>query len=92
MFERKRNRPVKYDRDLMETAIRAIRKVSDIRRRREEAFYRMRMAGKKSSEKAEALKELKQGISLVASPAARNPAQVRMLHKAKAAAEAKMEE
>ena len=38
-FEKRRNRPVKYDRDLMGTTLRAMKRVSQIRAAREKRFY-----------------------------------------------------
>lgn len=96
MFERKRNRPVKYDRDLLHTTISAIKKVSDIRKKRENAFYAarfglllvcsaalqfVRMVGKKATDKADALKELSQSLDLVVTPSARSARMVAMAAK-----------
>jgi large subunit ribosomal protein L24e len=38
-FERRRNVPVRYDRDLLQTTVEAIRTVTDIRQKRERKFY-----------------------------------------------------
>merc|ERR1712046_214466 len=46
-FERKRNRPVKYDRNLMATTIKAMKRVQEIKERREAVFYKNRMKGNK---------------------------------------------
>lgn len=45
-FERRRNVPVRYDRDLMQTTVEAIKTVTEIRQKRERKFYvdRMRSA------------------------------------------------
>ncbi|KAG8931530.1 ATPase-activating ribosome biosynthesis protein [Tulasnella sp. 418] len=42
-FEKRRNVPVRYNRDLMETTIKAIQRVGEIQKRRERAFYKNRM-------------------------------------------------
>ena len=41
-LEKRRHRPVKYNRELVQTTVRAIKRISEIRRRREEAFYESR--------------------------------------------------
>ncbi|KAI0306469.1 ribosomal protein L24e-domain-containing protein [Multifurca ochricompacta] len=45
-FEKRRNVPVRYDRDLMHTTLQAMRRVAEVKRRREHAFWRNRMAAK----------------------------------------------
>ncbi|KZO90850.1 hypothetical protein CALVIDRAFT_478029 [Calocera viscosa TUFC12733] len=41
-FEKRRNVPVRYDRELMATTIKAMRRVGEIRQRRERAFFKNR--------------------------------------------------
>lgn len=41
-FERKRNRPVKYDRNVMMSTIRAMKRVQEIRAKRQERFFEAR--------------------------------------------------
>nr|KYP68642.1 hypothetical protein KK1_022279 [Cajanus cajan] len=67
-FERKRNRPERYDRNLAESVLKAIPKIDKIRVSREEAHHKNRMKGKKQKLQMEAVRELKQGISLVKAP------------------------
>ncbi|KAG9016859.1 ATPase-activating ribosome biosynthesis protein [Tulasnella sp. JGI-2019a] len=43
-FEKRRNIPVRYNRDLVETTVKAIKRVGEIQVRRERAFYTSRMA------------------------------------------------
>jgi len=43
-FEKRRNVPVKYDRELMSATVKAVTRVSEIRRKREKAFWKNRMA------------------------------------------------
>ncbi|MED6112140.1 hypothetical protein PIB30_059013 [Stylosanthes scabra] len=62
-FERKRNKPERYDRNLAENVLKAIPKIDKIRVTREE-----RMKGNKEKVQREAAKELEQGISLVKAP------------------------
>lgn len=42
-FEKRRNVPVRYNRDLMQQTLRAMDRIAEIRKRREAAFYRARM-------------------------------------------------
>ncbi|KAH0562604.1 ATPase-activating ribosome biosynthesis protein [Trichoglossum hirsutum] len=51
-FAARRNVPVRYNRDLVATTLKAMQRVSEIRSRREKAFYRKRMAGNKERERA----------------------------------------
>ena len=46
-FERLRQRPVKYDRELMKTTVRAMERVQQIKSAREKRFWDKRMAGNK---------------------------------------------
>jgi large subunit ribosomal protein L24e len=50
-FAARRNVPVRYNRDLVSTTLKAMQRVSEIRARRERVFYRKRMAGNKEREK-----------------------------------------
>lgn len=43
-FEKRRNTPVRYDRDLLQTTIKAMKRVAEIKARREHAFWRDRMS------------------------------------------------
>jgi large subunit ribosomal protein L24e len=49
-FAARRNVPVRYNRDLVEKTLHAMRRVSEIRARRERVFYRKRMAGNRLRE------------------------------------------
>ncbi|KAF3448479.1 hypothetical protein FNV43_RR09192 [Rhamnella rubrinervis] len=68
-FERKRNRPERYDRNLAENTLKAIKKIDKVRVTREAKHIERRMKGKKGKELQEAKKELEQNISLVKAPA-----------------------
>ena len=69
-FEKRRNRPVRYDRELMGTTIRAMQRVGEIRSRREQMFYERRMKdARKESVKADKV-ELKSSIELLVPAAA----------------------
>ncbi|QRW04387.1 ribosomal protein L24e [Ceratobasidium sp. AG-Ba] len=43
-FEKRRNIPVRYNRELVQTTLKAMQRVTEIRARRERAFWKARMA------------------------------------------------
>ena len=51
-FAARRNIPVRYNRDLVSTTLKAMKRVSEIRARREAVFFRNRMAGNKKRARA----------------------------------------
>ena len=51
-FAARRNVPVRYNRDLVATTLKAMQRVGEIRRRRERVFYKKRMEGNKERERA----------------------------------------
>ena len=51
LFAARRNVPVRYDRDLVSTTLKAMDRVAEIRERREKVFYKKRMAGNKERER-----------------------------------------
>lgn len=65
-FEKRRNVPVRYDRDLMTATISAMKRVTDIRTEREKRFYEQRMKGRKTAEKEAHKLEIAKSIDLVA--------------------------
>ncbi|KAH0974146.1 hypothetical protein GBA52_016045 [Prunus armeniaca] len=75
-FERKRNRPERYDRNLTANTLKAIKKIDKVRVDREARHHEKRyllknlsrMKDKKAKEHREAAKELEQSISLVKAP------------------------
>ncbi|GFZ19692.1 ribosomal protein L24e family protein [Actinidia rufa] len=69
-FERKRNRPERYDRNLAENTLKAIKKIDKVRVEREARHHAKRMKGKRAKEQKEAAKELEQSIHMVKAPAA----------------------
>jgi large subunit ribosomal protein L24e len=84
-FERRRNTPVQYDRELMAKSLSAMKRVQEIKKQREERFYRARMRGKGGKEKELALKDLKTGIDLVSSSLVREKEQIQQTVEVKAA-------
>ncbi|KAI9229984.1 MAG: ribosomal protein L24e-domain-containing protein, partial [Piptocephalis tieghemiana] len=73
-FEKRRNIPVRYDRNLMATTVKAIQRVQEIKKKRERVFFKNRMSGNREMEKMQNLKEVQRGIELVSSPALRQKA------------------
>ncbi|XP_047332263.1 probable ribosome biogenesis protein RLP24 [Impatiens glandulifera] len=69
-FERKRNRPERYDRNVAENTLKAIKKIDKVRVDREARHHAKRMKGKKGQELREAHKELEQSINMVKAPIA----------------------
>ncbi|KAJ0515555.1 putative ribosomal protein L24e [Helianthus annuus] len=79
-FERKRNRPERYDRNLTENTLKAIKTIDKVRSRREEAHHKNRKKGKISKERKEARKELDQHIHLLVAPGANDKLTVKVQH------------
>jgi hypothetical protein len=50
-FEKRRNVPVRYDRDLMQTTLHAMKRVAAVKKRREHAFWKNRYVMKLSRRK-----------------------------------------
>ncbi|CAI2179660.1 14563_t:CDS:2 [Funneliformis geosporum] len=64
-FEKRRNVPVRYDRELLDTTIKAMKRISEIKAKRERVFYKNRMSGNKEREKAENIREIQTNIELI---------------------------
>jgi large subunit ribosomal protein L24e len=52
-FAQRRNIPVRYNRDLIQTTLKAMTRVGEIRARRERQFYKARMRGNKARQRAD---------------------------------------
>lgn len=50
-FAARRNIPTRYNRDHLETTLKAMERVAEIRAKRERAFYKKRMAGNKERQR-----------------------------------------
>ena len=70
-FEKRRNRPIRYNRDIMEQTLRAMKRVSEIKHKRQDMFFKMRMRAHKTLQRDQVRAEIKKGIELLA-PAASN--------------------
>ena len=64
-FERRRNRPERYDRNVTQSTLRAMKKVEEVRVRRAERFYENRMKGKEDERRRANKRELEQQVHLV---------------------------
>jgi len=87
-FEKRRNVPVRYDRDMMATTVKAMKRVQEIKARRGLAFYKNRMAGNKEREREENKREVQRGIDLIRAPGVQAKIQV---EKEEAVSEKRME-
>jgi large subunit ribosomal protein L24e len=72
-FEQRRNRPVKYDRDLVEATIRTMKIVRDIREQREAAHWERRMRTAAAIETRMKLVDIAQNVNLIE----QNPEKIR---------------
>ena len=72
-FEQRRNRPVKYDRDLVAATIRAMAIVDEIRQRREAAHWERRQRTASIIESRQKLQDIAQNVNLVE----KNPERIR---------------
>ncbi|XP_046358941.1 probable ribosome biogenesis protein RLP24 [Haliotis rufescens] len=70
-FEKRRNVPVKYDRELWQNTVRAMQRIGEIRSRRERQFVKNRLKKGKELRKEADIKEVEKNIHLIKSPAAR---------------------
>lgn len=51
-FEKRRNVPVRYDRELIQTTVKAMKRVGEIKARRERVFFKHRMAAAREKHRA----------------------------------------
>lgn len=70
-FEKRRNVPVRYDRELMDTTIKAIKRVQEIKAKRERLHYRNRVKGKMEKEMGQTIKQVETGMDLLSAPVIR---------------------
>jgi large subunit ribosomal protein L24e len=86
-FEKKRNTPVRYNRELWTKAVKAMQIVSRIRQIRKERFHRVRLAAQRQTRIRLAHKEISKQKDLITNPVtARDKAVVRQVAKSKVAA------
>jgi len=68
-FEKRRNAPVKYDRELMKDTVKAVKKITDIRKKREAHFILNRLAKAKEVQHRADLWEVDTNLKVVQAPA-----------------------
>lgn len=68
-FEKRRNIPIKYDRELWHNAIDAMKKVENIKQRRQNLHIMQRLRKGRELEKERDIKEVQRDLSLIKSPA-----------------------
>lgn len=71
-LERKRNRPEKYNREVVQKTIKAIEKIEEIRQKRQDRFHEARMKTAKKQQAQLDKKELEQEIHLIKAPVAKD--------------------
>eukprot|EP00210_Caulerpa_lentillifera_P002922 g2789.t2 len=64
-MERRRNRPERYNRQLLHTSIKAMKTITEIRKKRQDRFYELRMRRAEKYRRLEARRELKRDVRLV---------------------------
>ncbi|KAF9013882.1 ribosomal protein L24e-domain-containing protein [Cyathus striatus] len=87
-FEKRRNVPVRYDRNLVQTTIKVMKRVGEIKARRERAFFKNRMAASREKQKAhrkKALEAAKSSVKLHEPMALESPEPSRVREKIKVA-------
>jgi large subunit ribosomal protein L24e len=67
-MERRRNRPEKYNREVVQKTVNAMKRIKDIRVKRQDRFWEARMAGNKAMARKADRKELEEDIHLVRAP------------------------
>ena len=72
-FEQRRNRPVKYDRNLVAATIKAMKLIDEIRQRREAAHWERRMRTASVIETRQKLQDIAMNVKLVE----KNPERIR---------------
>lgn len=68
-LERRRNRPIKYDREVMRKTVAAVQRIDEIRTRRQERFYEKRMAAARGQQVAADKAQLEAEVHLIKAPA-----------------------
>jgi large subunit ribosomal protein L24e len=69
-FEKRRNAPIKYDRELWMKTVHAVKKIEAIKQKREARHILNRLKKGKEMEKKKDVQEVQKNISLLRSPAA----------------------
>jgi len=87
-FEKRRNIPVRYDRELVQTTLKAMKRVSEIKKRRELAFWKNRMALSRDKHRAHRKKVLEaaksSAVNKLLKPTTTSPESSKIREKVKA--------
>jgi large subunit ribosomal protein L24e len=67
-FEKRRNVPVRYDRELMASTVKAVSRVLEIRRQRQQQFIKNRLKSDQTEITKLAVAEVEKGVDLVMAP------------------------
>ena len=67
-FEQKRNIPTRYNRDLMVKTLQAMKRVDEIKKARQERFFKKRMDASKGTKRTSMENEMMQGVDLISNP------------------------
>lgn len=67
-FEKKRHVPVKYNRELWSNTVKAMKRIEEIRSKRQDLHIKNRLRPDRQLRKEAESKEVKQGIALIAPP------------------------
>ncbi|XP_064472623.1 probable ribosome biogenesis protein RLP24 [Ornithodoros turicata] len=69
-FEKRRNTPIKYNRELWQKTLQAIKRVEEIKHKRQSHYVMNRLMKGKELEKQQDIKEVQRDMCLIRSPAA----------------------
>eukprot|EP00088_Acartia_fossae_P050592 TRINITY_DN56703_c0_g1_i1.p1 TRINITY_DN56703_c0_g1~~TRINITY_DN56703_c0_g1_i1.p1 ORF type:complete len:191 (+),score=59.61 TRINITY_DN56703_c0_g1_i1:48-620(+) len=69
-FEKRRNVPVKYDRELWQNTVTAMQRIEEIKNKRQAHHIFQRMKAAKKIQKAKDIREVERDLALIKSPAA----------------------
>ncbi|KAK9506662.1 hypothetical protein O3M35_008555 [Rhynocoris fuscipes] len=69
-FERRRNTPLKYDREFWQKTVEAIKKIEDIKLKRQGTYIMQRLRKARALEEQRDIREVQRDLSLIRSPAA----------------------
>jgi len=90
-FEKRRNVPVRYDRELVQTTLKAMKRIGEIKKRREHAFWKNRMAAAREKKLVHRKKMLaaKTSVKLLEPITTESPRTEKVLEKIKVPLKAK---
>ncbi|XP_038606210.1 probable ribosome biogenesis protein RLP24 [Tachyglossus aculeatus] len=80
-FEKRRNEPVKYERELWNKTVDAMKRVEEIKQKRQAKFIMNRLKKSKELQKVQDIKEVKQSIHLIRAPLAGKRLEEKMVQK-----------